>query len=487
MTTPATSTTADVMHYVCYCGTACTAAIAALGHDYEYIYCSEPDTAIFHMLVCKNEPTVEGNKEYHEFNTNVCTEEAVCEQCGYVKAAEEHNYAWSETKSATCTETGLATGVCACGDITERTISALGHTEESIPAVPPTCTATGLTEGKKCSVCNETLTAQETVPAAGHDHVYDHVLDPNTARHTVTCRVCHSQQEEDCVFGEGDKKDLCLRCNYSRILPTVVTAEELQELLNNFGAAGAGNNTLHIASDIVLAEGETWTPVTINGYNGAGVITINGGGHTISGLNAPLFAGGFAGASGVIINDLTIADSAIVSTNDVGSGAFVEKIDSMPTITLSNCHLVDSSVSGSRTGGLIGWNSGYNDVSDGPVQTHVTITDCSVTNCVITGNGTVGGIVGHAGANAWTWNTIENCKVMNCTLTSNDDSYRVGAIVGTANVGEVKITNCTSTNNDIKQNNNGSEIARPEGQSDLYGRFVPGGSGKLTIDNVAIQ
>ena len=42
------------------------------------------------------------------------------------------------------------------------------HTEEVLAAVEPTCTATGLTEGKRCAECGEILTAQETVPALGH-------------------------------------------------------------------------------------------------------------------------------------------------------------------------------------------------------------------------------------------------------------------------------------------------------------------------------
>lgn len=39
------------------------------------------------------------------------------------------------------------------------------HVEEVMPAVEPTCTKTGLTEGKRCSERGEVLVAQETVPA----------------------------------------------------------------------------------------------------------------------------------------------------------------------------------------------------------------------------------------------------------------------------------------------------------------------------------
>ncbi len=43
------------------------------------------------------------------------------------------------------------------------------HSEQTMNAVDPTCTDTGLTEGTKCSACGEILTAQETVDALGHD------------------------------------------------------------------------------------------------------------------------------------------------------------------------------------------------------------------------------------------------------------------------------------------------------------------------------
>lgn len=269
---------------------------------------------------------------------------------------------------------------------------------------------------------------------------------------------------------------------------TVATAEELKEKLTMLTSAGSGNNVINIDGDFQLANGETWTPVTVDGYNGAGVITINGNGHTIKGLNAPLIAGGFAGKSGVVIKDLTLENVTINdTTSNQGIGAFIGNVDSMPQIDLDNCHLINSNITstdGARVGGLIGWTSGYNNPNDGPVNTCVSITNCSVENCAITAKGSVGAIIGHAGANPATYQTITGCTVKDCTLTSTDDGgWRVGVVVGTANVGEVTIKNITTDNNTVTQTGK----TAPEGQSDLYGRFVPGETGKLTIDNIEIK
>ncbi len=85
--------------------------------------------------------------------------------------AHEHSYTAVVT-APTCTEQGYTTYTCACGDsyIADYT-DALGHTEEVIPGKDATCTESGLTEGKKCSVCGETTVEQEVIPALGHDFV----------------------------------------------------------------------------------------------------------------------------------------------------------------------------------------------------------------------------------------------------------------------------------------------------------------------------
>ncbi len=265
----------------------------------------------------------------------------------------------------------------------------------------------------------------------------------------------------------------------------VKTADELKTILTTLTSAGSGNNIVEIAEDIELAEGETWTPVAVDGYNGAGVITVKGNGHTIKGLNAPLFAGGFAGKSGIIVYDLILDSSKFNdSAENQGLGAFISNVDSMEKIELANCHLLNAEITstgGAKVGGLIGYTSGWND--DGAVDTYVTIKKCSVENCKITAAGSVGALIGHAGANAATYHTIEGNTIKNCTLHSTDDGdWRVGVVVGTANSGQVTINNTTESDNTLSQDGK----TAPEGQSNLYGRFVPNTTGTLTIDGVKV-
>ena len=121
----------------------------------------------------------------HTWGTGVvtaptCTEDGyttyTCNTCGHsyienIVTTLGHIYNCVVT-DATCTQPGYTTYTCECGySFTDDIVAALGHTEVTVPGKAATCTESGLTDGKKCSVCGVVTVAQKTIAAKGHTEV----------------------------------------------------------------------------------------------------------------------------------------------------------------------------------------------------------------------------------------------------------------------------------------------------------------------------
>lgn len=122
------------------------------------------------------------------------TTEAICTHEGST---------WVTVKPASCSENGLQIKKCPlCNEeLGSEELQKLAHTEEIVDIKKPTCTETGLTQGKKCSACGEILVAQEDIPAFGHessDWIVDSVAGVGvTGKQHKECVRCGERYEEN--------------------------------------------------------------------------------------------------------------------------------------------------------------------------------------------------------------------------------------------------------------------------------------------------
>ena len=121
--------------------------------------------------------------------------------------AHRHSFGkWTVVYESTCTSQGLERRVCNdCGEKEESVIDTLDHVITVDAAVEATCTSTGLTEGKHCSLCETIFVEQVTVAATGHD--YSSVVTAPTSTQqgytTHTCENCGDTYVDSYVSAVG--------------------------------------------------------------------------------------------------------------------------------------------------------------------------------------------------------------------------------------------------------------------------------------------
>ena len=199
---------------------------------YEVDFFDVPSGCIVHQYsYTVTEPTCT-NDGYTTYSCNFCGHSYV----DYVPSNGEHRYASKVTKP-TCTNDGYTTYTCRdCGECyVDNYVPAEGHIGVYFGYVAPTCTKTGLAEGKCCLVCDEILVEQEMIPALGHSWDNGVVTREPTKNkpgiRTYTCGNCGETKTEEIPY-QGTTDNSVLRISgKDRVKTALSVATALKDTL----------------------------------------------------------------------------------------------------------------------------------------------------------------------------------------------------------------------------------------------------------------
>ena len=144
-----------------------------------------PHTCVYSSSSILSNPSCfsEGVKKYS------CT-------CGnsYTEAIPKIAHTYSSTVIVpTCSSKGYTKNTCSVCSYSYNSdeTAKLPHTPKNLSGVLATCTSTGLTAGSKCSVCNETIVAQEVTPKLEHSYgSWNNLIAPTCTKEGKKQRIC---------------------------------------------------------------------------------------------------------------------------------------------------------------------------------------------------------------------------------------------------------------------------------------------------------
>ena len=364
----ATCTEEAKYYYSCSCGEKGTQTFAsgnALGHSFtNYVSdnnatCTQDGTKTAKCDRCDEKDTVKDidSKLNHSYTEQIVSDEylaapATCTEkakyyysckCGE-KGTETFEYGdplghsftnYVSDNNATCTEDGTKTTKCDRCNETDTIIeagSAKGHTEVIDKAKVATCTETGLTEGKHCSVCNIILIKQEITPAKGHTYSEKWTYNESEHWHSATCGHNVEKDRATHTFDENKK---CTVCDYITVKPLGL---ELQSSVfdidksNKTGYLKVANTVTDydFSDKFTVADGARFDVCTdkqcnnkiaskktdiVAGDNIFYILVTNGNdvaSYTVTLRRRPLYAVSFNANGGTAVNSQTVEEDTII-------------------------------------------------------------------------------------------------------------------------------------------------------------------------------
>ena len=365
--------------------------------------------------------------------------------CGEKQNISAHVFVDVVTQ-ATCTEGGYTTHTCECGySYRDRETVPEAHTLSHTEAVAASYATTGAKEYYTCGVCNkhfedesctkkianleDWLAGDGLISAQKGNDTFGTEGNP----YTIANKVDYDAFAGDCNGGNK------FAGKYVKLMADIgseadpVKARIGNASANYFAGNFDGNNknvwlgqslSGHVGMFGVADHGAVIKNVTVNGSIVNTTATKDMG---LGGIVGSVIAKGDASVALTLINCTSNVTLSHTGSAVIGIGGLVGRFQTTGSVESCTNNGSVTASSASYAGGVVGYASAT-----------VTITDCKNTgNVTLSTDGQVGGILGMTSVSTANV-SIKGCTVENCTLQSN---FSVGGIVGRIYQGKVTFVN----------------------------------------------